>query len=820
MRPILFCLKTAFLSCLVLPQFIPPAWSEDITISGKNNTSPVFSETAVNLVFEPNSALTIVDNDAVMIHGGSSVNLSNGAKISVANTISEGVGIHILAGDDEGSNNIQLDSGTRIQVVTHTVGSEQVYSEMQAGGYMPMFPIFPQRDSISTTGDGSSSYDNWEVNNTIESYNPYANASARGIVLEGANYFVGETTSALPPSLMHSIVLENTSVFVSASAHTGAGWAEARGVDIDLPETSNSIVELTLNNSHISAEATSTGGDGYLDNEYVYGGDGYISSWSNATGVYSSSDIIIDIDNTSSITGDWAVWGNPGSCVGWYLGCVDTVDSSQFATACINESDVAINNHGTLNGRILAKDLHNYAGGTLIADFNVQTETILNESTSLYYIGENAIGAVTPYFYIQNTILEDGSIFVLKPSGSFGLELGESNAVKLLYSDNGQWDIESLILRLEAESPLLEASWSELSDQNTLIVTTSFITPQQAGLSHSATHATSAALADGRFTFDSNPESWIPDISGAMTMGASISLRHSLGNLQNRISGMRGVNSGDKIALSQGLWYESGYSDADQEYRGNVNGFKAQTTHFSLGYDVEGDRALLGIAYTRSGTNLNGSNSGQKLDSTDHLFSLYGRYDFDSFFIQGFATFGRGNIDSYRAVGLQLFEAEVNSHLYAISSQAGIEIAVGDWIIEPMLSLEYDKQHFDKYQETGGLLALDVDSQDYEIFNIGGGATLKRNWTMKWGNVTPELTAMLYYDVIGDRMQAVSRFVGGQTSFISNGSDPAQTSWDVSPSITIETTGTSRMNFKLSYTYSGKEDFEASSISGKLRFVF
>lgn len=437
-----------------------------------------------------------------------------------------------------------------------------------------------------------------------------------------------------------------------------------------------------------------------------------------------------------------------------------------------------------------------------------------------YYIGENAVNTVEPYFYLQNATLENGSIFVLKPSNDFSLQVGKSVEIRLLYAAQGEWNTENLILRLDADSPLLNIEWSNLTDQNNLIVTAHFLTPQQGGLSLNAGRAVNAALADGVFTFDSNPEDWIADVSGAMAMGASAGLRHSLGNLQNRIGSMHGLNSGDETVCSQGLWYEGGYSDADQKRRDGVTGFNAQTTHFSLGYDIKGDNALLGVAYTHSGTNLHGNNSAQKMDSTDHFFSVYGRYDFTRLFVQGFATYGHGSIDSYRSISTQLLEAVVDSRLYAISSQIGIETTAGDWQIVPMVSFEYDKQHFDGYQEIGGTLALDVASQDYEIFNISSGVSCERNLVTTWGHVTPELTAMVYYDVIGDRMQAASHFVGGQTSFISHGTDPAQTSWEVSPSITIGSAGEYPISLKISYTYAGKEDFESSSISGELRFEF
>lgn len=503
-----------------------------------------------------------------------------------------------------------------------------------------------------------------------------------------------------------------------------------------------------------------------------------------------------------------------------------------------------------LSGRILADTLHNYAGATLVADFGVQgkelslwntevvptVENYIDDEDSYwntvypsralvtfaasYYLGDNPIDQVAPYFYVQNAILENGSILVLKPVDSFGLQPRETENIRLLYSANGQLNIDNLILRLETETPLLEISWSDLSDQNNLIVAAHFLEPQEAGLSPNATRSVYAALTSGVFTFDSNPEEWIPDVSGALLTGAAAAMRHTFGNLQTRIHGLSGANSGDEAIISQGLWYEGGYSDADQKRRSSISGFNADTVHFSLGYDVERDNALLGLAYTHSSTNLQSNDNRQDMDSTDHLFSVYARYDFYSFFMQGVATYGHGNINSLRTIGSELLESGIGSRLYAVSSQIGIETLLNAWHFTPVISLEYNKQHFNSYDESGGSLALAVNSQDYEIFNIGGGLTCDRNWIMGWGTITPEVKAMIYYDVIGARMQAVSHFVGGQNSFVSNGSDPAQTSWELSPSVTMRSAGEYPMSFKFSYAYTGKNDFEANSISGELRFDF
>ena len=79
---------------------------------------------------------------------------------------------------------------------------------------------------------------------------------------------------------------------------------------------------------------------------------------------------------------------------------------------------------------------------------------------------------------------------------------------------------------------------------------------------------------------------------------------------------------------------------------------------------------------------------------------------------------------------------------------------------------------------------------------------------------------MLNYDLDNDRIQSTANFVGGSTAFVVNGVEPSETSWDLGAALTIASPGTQPVSLRLGYDYSGREDFEIHSFSGKLRFDF
>ena len=713
------------------------------------------------------SAIGYIDRTISQYGGTASLSVHNGSVIS-------------STAFAEGYNAVAVSTG---------LGFEKVLAEYQ--GEITGTPQVPMLDIAITDSEVSATTTVKKTGEDPYIPNPYDTSDiVGGVGRDAYSYGISLSDSYVrvpvsgnmifeqpdPLSAEVSIALSGAKVLACATSEGEGFSSESHGISLtwSSPDIIDNI-SIILSNSQIVAEATTTDPNSLSISYGIY-----------ALGI--NKVVGVSVDQTSSITGQWSIWG----------------DSSTFA----------VNNYGLLDGRLKVTNLTNGSSGRLGAT--------LSGTSSSRIFDNNALDA-EPYFAATTATLNNGSTFLLKSSDLFGLtSVNDTISYRLFYADLGEWsqNINDLQLVTDSVSPMVSVNWSDLSDSQNLIVTTQLLSPAEAGLSMNAQAAALAALADGIFEFDSSPEDWTPGVSGALTLGTTAGLRHFSGSIRTRINGMRGINSGDETNYSKGLWLESGYSDADQNNRNSIRGFNAQSTHYSIGYDLEGNNALFGIAYTHSESDINGNSGSLNIDSNNHLFSLYGHYDFDNVFIQAFATFGRGNMDSFRIAGAQLLETDIDSQMYAISSQIGFETVVNNWQITPVLSFEYDKQHFDDYQETGGSLALDVDSQNYEIFNIGGGATLKRSWTKGWGNITPELTAMLYYDVIGDRVQSVSRFVGGQTSFVTNGSDPAQTSWEISPSVTIGTTGDYPMKVKLSYTYSGKEDFQASSISGELRFVF
>ncbi|WP_300670606.1 autotransporter outer membrane beta-barrel domain-containing protein [Desulfoluna sp.] len=516
---------------------------------------------------------------------------------------------------------------------------------------------------------------------------------------------------------------------------------------------------------------------------------------SSSVALYLDQDATVNIDATSSVTGDCSVMREAPSD---------------------GEADVSVivNNRGLISGRLDVDTLHNFATGTLQVPLDSTTEYLYDPKASNTF-----------YFKTKAAKLDAGTTFRFMPSNSvYQTNKGQSIEYALLEATGPEsgtsWDQSTLTL---AGSPLLGLSWSgESTDQ--LIARIHFLKPAEAGLSGNATEAFNAALADmpSDFVFGTDPEAWAPKVSGAFLTGMAHTLVASQANIENRLGGLMGLNSGDKLVAAGGLWYNASFTDADQGKRDGIIGFDADTAGLSLGCDRQVGPLTLGVAFTQGKTNADADDGSSEMDMDDTLFSLYSSVDGGKWFGEAVLSAGFGEVDSARRLGDKVFTADYDSTSYNAMVTLGMKLNTAGWQITPRLVADYSIKDYDSYTETGGKEsgALEVDSQDYTVLNVGGGATVQRSWVKSWGVLTPEASAMMRYDLQGDRVVTTARFVGGNASFVAHGADPAETSWELSTALTLASVEESAVSLRLGFDYAGREDFTAHSISGKVRFEF
>ena len=506
----------------------------------------------------------------------------------------------------------------------------------------------------------------------------------------------------------------------------------------------------------------------------------------------------INIDATSSISGTWAAMDLGGNAT--------------------------LNNAGTIAGRVDVFTLNNASTGILQATFGAADTERDEEDGVRYFSAFDSEGDYGEYYFAASTAnLDDGTTFRIVPTDDLGLEIeGDFQVYALLDPpEPSNWNQDQLNLTTTSESSLLGMSWDESSDSAHLNVKFTYLSPEVAGLSDNGTAAYEAAVDAGAFTFASDPDEWTPNVSGAFVAGMTQSLGTSYFNIGNRMGALMGMNSGDEVVASNGMWFSIRFTEAEQDKRDSVAGFDSDSTGLSIGIDREFGDTVLGFAYTRGTTDADANDNSADFDMTDNLFSLYGSYDAGAWYSEAILSAGFGSVDGERHVGSDVYASDYDSNSYNAKVEMGMKLNQQGWQINPLFALQYSVKEYDSYTETGsGDLALSVKSQEYSTFTAGLGAAIQKEFQRNWGTFTPEFRGTVNYDIENDRIVSTANFVGGSTSFVAKGVEPSETSWDLGAALTVASLGEENVSFRVGYDYSGREDFEAHSFTGKIRFEF
>jgi outer membrane autotransporter protein len=553
-----------------------------------------------------------------------------------------------------------------------------------------------------------------------------------------------------------ALLLDNSSVDVNASG----GFLSAGVIAFNMGQESVYRVDL-VNGSRVSYE----GSDEYSE---------------IGAALLTMGDVEINIDSSSSIAGNIAVLNFMGGG--------------------------QINNQGTISGAIMAGALHN--GSTGVLQVELSSVAFLPQMDS--------------YYSLISATLDPGTTFQINSTDYIPFSTyGESVSQPLLIADEGDWDQQQLNLTTQDQSSLLSLSWDDDSDANHLIVKAQLLTPEQAGLSTNATAAFHAAMADEKFTLVTDPDEWTPNVNGAFVAGMSQTLGTSSFNIGNRLGALMGLNSGDQVAANSGMWFSIRFSETEQDQRDGASGFDADSTGLTIGLDHEFGDTVFGFAYTRGTTDADADDNSADFDMSDNLFSLYSSYDGGAWYGEAIVSAGFGSVDGNRNVGSDVYQSDYDSNSYNAKVEMGLKFNQQGWQINPLLAMQYSVKEYDSYSETGsGDLALHVDSQDYSVCSAGLGAQAQKEFQRNWGTITPEVSGMVNYDLENDRIISTANFVGGSTAFVTKGVEPAETSWDLGAALTIASIGEQNVSLRLGYDYSGRQDFDAHSFTGKVRFEF
>ncbi len=213
----------------------------------------------------------------------------------------------------------------------------------------------------------------------------------------------------------------------------------------------------------------------------------------------------------------------------------------------------------------------------------------------------------------------------------------------------------------------------------------------------------------------------------------------------------------------------------DEQADGEHMGFHAGST----GVQVALDRAATddfiygwGAAYARTDIRFTGDQGGGELSNV--RVGPYLSRSWDDWFIDGSATYGYhdDNITRYVTAG-PIFgtpNGKYNAHDFSLFMAAGCERNWGNWLVTPLISLQYIFYHQNDFTETDGngtelaLLNNDSNSLRSKI-----GLQFYRVWQIHCVRFVPDYSLGWAHEYLGDDSLR-ARFAGGTTIF---DTDPA-----------------------------------------------
>ncbi len=453
------------------------------------------------------------------------------------------------------------------------------------------------------------------------------------------------------------------------------------------------------------------------------------------------------------------------------------------------------------------------------------------------------VNAAAPLVDGQEILIGTGTADVVGTTGATGQALETAADDSLLFdfeiADGGQVDItgsadasELYFLVTQAASAGGSAVTSNANGAGTAINTLMGTTNPQLSsiLANVAAASTSEELEEVL-------QAVLPQVdTGALTAAQNVTgntirlVSDRLSTIRTTGGGQSGVSSGDLTENLQ-MWGQVFGQKADQGLRDGIAGFDSTTTGITVGADTEGlhDNATVGVAFSYAFTDVDSDNAtNTQSDINSYNATLYGDYDLgNDIYVVGDIGYTYGDNETTRSnvggvAGLNA-KSDYGSHQaqaraivardYNLTKHEGVRVT-------PKALVKYTYYQNEDINETGaGGANLDVDSEALNIFEVGVGVDVRKDYVQDNGGViSPEVSAGYRYDLVGDAVQTTSTFEGGGPSFRSEGADPDQDTFNLG--VGVGYTTPSSMEFTASYDYENKDEFDSHSAFIRLAAPF
>lgn len=301
--------------------------------------------------------------------------------------------------------------------------------------------------------------------------------------------------------------------------------------------------------------------------------------------------------------------------------------------------------------------------------------------------------------------------------------------------------------------------------------------------------------------------------------GTSRVIRERQGQLQGR-------SSGEGFLGDEQLWMKAFGSWADQDERGGVPGYDADTSGLVLGSDATlsaVDRLGLAFAYARTDVNNDSRVARQSAKVDSFQAMLYGSHDLSEATVLDYQLdAGRHNNEGQRDIDFGGLTRQAEADYSSWSAHLGGALSHSlQWTEQtrfiPALRLDYTWMRDEAYDAKGAdALNLEVNDNRTEALILGVDGQLDHALSERL-NLSAKLG--LGYDLINDQASLTSTFAGAPTaSFVTRGLDPSP--WVKTAGLGLSYAANEQTQLSATYDLEGREDFLNQTASVKVRWAF
>lgn len=331
-------------------------------------------------------------------------------------------------------------------------------------------------------------------------------------------------------------------------------------------------------------------------------------------------------------------------------------------------------------------------------------------------------------------------------------------------------------------------------------------------------------------------ESSIPTVDGGAVASAVSVTNQSLNVIGTRLAEIRDDKVGTGMYAGNGLfgtkvWGQAFGNTATQDQRENIKGYDSSSIGVAAGIDTADklEGMTLGVAASYAMTYVDSNNINKsETDISSWQVAAYANYDLgDTAFLDVMLGYVFNDVEStrYNVGGTSGLTAkgDTTGNQYLARFELGNDYhlnAFNEVTLTPSAMVNYIHIDQDAYTETGaGGVGLDVDPGDLDVFELG--VALEASWQkdlVSGGIFEPAVHVGYRNDIIGDKVAASSKFIGGGTSFRTEGFDPVNSTFNAGFGATVY--NTNNWEFTGGYDFEYKADYSAHSGVVKAAYKF